>query len=162
MFERVSLLHDARDNCMPNPVQESMVSHLATLEEEFKCYFPEVSNEELNVVRNPFRCSVDETPDELIDLHNNSGAKDLFEDKTITDFWPVMVDSYPKVAKRALCVLLPFVSTYLCESGFSTLILLKTKQRNRLKVEDDMRCALSQTSPRIDALIKVKQSQISH
>src|SRR6218665_875060 len=39
-------------------------------------------------------------------------------------------------------VLRPFTSAYLCESWFSTLLHIKTKARNRLNVEDEMRLAL--------------------
>ena len=51
---------------------------------------------------------------------------------------------------------------YLCESGFSTLLQMKTKQRNRLDVENDMRCALSTTFPWTHELSKKKQSQVSY
>ena len=63
-----------------------------------------------------------------------------------------MIDSYSNVAKVALRLLLPFVLTYLCESGFSTMLLIKTAHRNRLELEDDIRCALSEIFPRIDTL----------
>ena len=73
-----------------------------------------------------------------------------------------MCGSYSNVAKKAIQDILPFVSTYLCESGFSTLLQMKTKQRNRLDVENDMRCALSTTFPRTHEMSKKKQSQVSH
>jgi len=41
-----------------------------------------------------------------------------------------MSDSYPNVGKDALKKLLLFPSTYLCESGFSTLLYVKIKNRN--------------------------------
>ena len=125
-----------------------------------------MSDKELNFVRNPFRCSVDSIPDEqqdeLIDLQNDSTAKDLFDDNTVKEFWIHLIGSYPNVAKVALRSVLPFVSTYLCESGFSTMLHIKTAQRNRLELEDDMRCGFSETSPRMDKLLKNKQCQMSH
>jgi len=66
--------------------------------------------------------------DELIDLQNDSGFKYMFDTNTICDFW--LKDSYPNVGKEALKKLLLFPSTYLCESGFSTLLHVKTKNRN--------------------------------
>ena len=39
-----------------------------------------------------------------------------------------------------------FSSTYLYEAGFSTLVFIKNKYRNRMSVENDMRCALSEIS----------------
>ena len=69
-----------------------------------------------------------------------------------------MKNSYhSKVTKKALRILIPFMSTYLCEAGFSTLLQIKTKQRNKLHVEDDLHCALSQTSPYIQRLSDDKQ-----
>jgi hypothetical protein len=62
----------------------------------------------------------------------------------------------------ALRVLIPFVSTYLCKSSFSTLLQIKSKQRNRMNMENDMRCLLSNIFPRIMDLVRKKQTQISH
>ena len=73
-----------------------------------------------------------------------------------------MRHSYPNVALLSLRVLVPFASTYLCESGFSTLLQIKTKARNRLDVQDDMRLALTQTKPRISKLLRQMQPQSSH
>ena len=64
-----------------------------------------------------------------------------------------MKDSYSKTTEKALLILIPCMSTYLREAGFSTLLQIKTKQRNRLDVQDDQRCALSQTIPRIQQLL---------
>ena len=40
--------------------------------------------------------------------------------------------------------------------------ILKTKHRNRLEVEADLRLCLSTVSPRFQKLIDGKQAQISH
>ena len=45
----------------------------------------------------------------------------------------------PTLAERALNILISFSTTYLCEKGFSTVIGLKTKKRNRLSVQNDAR-----------------------
>ena len=73
-----------------------------------------------------------------------------------------MKDSYSKTTEKALLILIPYMSKYLREAGFSTLLQIKTKQRNRLDVEDDQRCALSQTIPRIQQLSDDKQTQVLH
>jgi hypothetical protein len=61
-------------------------------------------------------------------------------------------------------VLIPFATTYvyLSESGFSTLVTIKTKSRNRLDVQHDMRVALSKTTAQFNVLIQPKQQQPSH
>ena len=142
------------------------MQHLKALESEFIKYFPEIDNDELGLIRNPFILPVEKVPyslqDEFLELKANSCSRDLFNEKSITEFWRLMCDSYPKVTKKAIQGILPFVSTYLCESGFSTLLQIKTKRRNRLDVENDVRCALSNTFPRIHELSKKKRSQVSH
>lgn len=58
---------------------------------------------------------------------------------------------------------LPFSATYLCESGFSTVVQLKSKQRNRFDTEHDLRVALSTVTPDFETLIKSKaRAQLSH
>lgn len=60
-------------------------------------------------------------------------------------------------------VLIPFSTTYLCEQGFSALTIIKTKHRNRLQPEHDMRLALSKIEPCIESIIaKKRQFHGSH
>ena len=58
--------------------------------------------------------------------------------------------------------LLPFGSTYLCETAFSALVAMKTESRNTMNVENDLICSLSCIEPQISLLAKNKQSQASH
>ena len=90
-----------------------------------------------------------------------TGCKDLFDNLSICEIWARVCISYPCVAKVCMKVLLRFSSTYLCVSGFSTLLHMKTKSRSRLDAEDCMWCALSSTSPRIEALVDKFQQQVS-
>lgn len=62
----------------------------------------------------------------------------------------------------ALRYLLVFSTTYLCEQGFSNLLVIRNKHRNRLDVSDDMRLAMSNIQPRIEKLAKEMQSRKSH
>ena len=73
-----------------------------------------------------------------------------------------MALSYPQISTTALKKLLPFNSTWLCASAFSTLVIMKSKQRNRLEVEQDIPCALSSTEPRIPNLVSKFQEHVSH
>ena len=91
------------------------------LKVKFNVIFP-------RVVRNPFHASLnvadvpDEVQDEFIELRNDSTAGDLLQKKMLTEFRCAMHHSYPNVVLLSLGVLVPFASTYLCESGFSTQI----------------------------------------
>ena len=46
-----------------------------------------------------------------------------------------MKDSYPKPTEKALHGLIPFVSTYLCESGFSSLLQIKANKEINLMLK---------------------------
>lgn len=153
------------DDCIKSAIQE----HLMTLHREMSKYLEDVNTADFQIVRNPFPQSADcisdtmnEVQEEFIEMVNDSSAKELFLQVSLPKFWCAMATSYPRVSRMALKILIPFPSTYLCESGFSHLLLLKTKQRNRLVVENDLRCTLSKTVPRIAKLVAQKQAQPSH
>lgn len=79
------------------------------------------------------------------------------------EFWISLSNEYPDLCQEALKKLVPFATTYLCESGFSTLTTIKTKSRNKLDVEPTMRVSLTNSiKPRIDFLVKKHQEQGSH
>ena len=151
---------------MPEVVEKDIVKHFLNLQNEFDKYFPETSDEELDFVRNLFTFPVEKLPDEcqdkFLELMNNSGARQEYQEKPLSHFWVRLKDSYPQATETPLHILIFFVSTYLCKSGFSSLIQIKAKHRNRLAVEDDLRCALSQTTPHIQLLSENKQEEISH
>ena len=68
----------------------------------------------------------------------------------------------PLLGGEPLKVLLPFAITYICDAGFSMLTVTKTKFRNRLQSEHDLRCNLSLTKPRFEEVARAFQSQGSH
>ena len=85
-----------------------------------------------------------------------------FNSKNVAEFWCSLTQAYPRLVKRAMVGLIPFSTTYLCESGFSALLAIETKQRNRLDAKDDMRVALSKTISQFWVLLENKQQQPSH
>ena len=121
-------------NQMPDHIKNGILEHLLALESEFERYFLETTDEDLGFVRNPFKYLVeklaDECQDEFLELINNSTARQEYEEKLLPQFWVVMKDSYPKTTEKALCIFICFVLTYLCKSGFFSLLQIKSKQRN--------------------------------
>ena len=99
---------------------------------------------------------------EFIELITSDAAKNDFSSMSITKFWIKCLQSYPVLSEMVLRLLLPFPTTYLCETGFSSLLVIKSKYRSRLVAEDDLRCALAKTAPRISDLARKKQAQPSH
>ena len=84
-----------------------------------------------------------------------------FELIVLDNFWSIGLETYPKLANKALTIL-PFSTDYLYETGFSSLIYLKNKYRNRLEtVENDSRIALSNRQPRYEKLVDMKRQEKS-
>lgn len=169
MFETLSEWLAENDTMLDVDIQQSIAEHMTVLKRELSTYFSDIKDKNFELVRNPFTASIGSISDSMVDVQeqfieliNDSSAKEVFKQVTIVKFWCQMVESYPKVAEIAIRILLPFPTTYMCELSFSHLLSLKTKQRNRLTAENDLRCALSKTKPRIDRIIAVKQCQTSH
>ena len=124
MFEKQSSILDAcgGNKVLPQSTNKEIWQHLSALENEFSRYFPELSDDELDLVRNSFKLSVEKVPDhcqdEFLELKTDFGVRDIFDEKSITEFWSLLFDSYPKVMEIAIRALLPFMSTYLFESCF--------------------------------------------
>ena len=118
------------------------------------------------MTKNPFRINEDIFPDnlqeEFLEIKCNCAAKDDFEVMPLKEFWAKYLNIWKNVGSAALRTLLPFLSTYLCESKFSTLVNLKTKCRSKLDCEANMQYALSSTKPHIKLLISNKQLHSSH
>ena len=49
---------------------------------------------------------------------NNENARSLFNEKSLSDFWIEMAQTYPEISKMALKVLIPLPRTYEYESAF--------------------------------------------
>uniref|UniRef100_UPI00358FC317 protein FAM200C-like n=1 Tax=Myxine glutinosa TaxID=7769 RepID=UPI00358FC317 len=104
-----------------------------------------------------------ELKDDLIELKASGRLKMQFSTvASPSEFWASNYEAFPNLAAKALRMTLPFVTTYLCEAGFSALVVMKTKLRARLDVGPDMRVALSKTAPRIKRLVEEKQEHPSH
>lgn len=120
-------------------------------------------------VRNPFDVDVDLVgvdilgfQEELIDLKSDQISRDKFKQVSWTEFW-AQLENKAVLSREAEKALLPFPTTYLCEQGFSALVVIKTKYRNRLDAKDDLRCALSiNIQPNISKLVTKVQHQGSH
>ncbi|XP_015421155.1 PREDICTED: zinc finger BED domain-containing protein 5-like [Myotis davidii] len=143
----------------------SVKEHLHMLADEISSYFPNLPETPFANARSPFTVKVEDVPEtaqeEFIELINNDAVRTDFSTMPVTKFWIKCLQSYPVLSETVLC-LLPFPTTYLCETGFSSFLVIKSKYRSRLVVEDDVHCALAKTAPRISDLVRKKQSQPSH
>ncbi|XP_068209209.1 protein FAM200C-like [Palaemon carinicauda] len=157
---------------LPVEILQEVKNHLEILSTNFEGYFSDTNDlcMESVWIQNPFSFDVsrlsdnDIAKDDFTEFQEDPRKKADFKraGMDVKQFWCEQISAYPSLAIRAMNVLVPYTTTYLCEIGFSVLLYLKSKWRNRPDVSDDMRVALSATVPRFDALIAGKQQQISH
>ncbi|XP_068235792.1 zinc finger BED domain-containing protein 5-like [Palaemon carinicauda] len=127
---------------------QAFKAHLQGLHSELGKYFEE-PDPSFEFIRNPFvtdkvdieKVSVNlssKEADNLVEIATRGTLKTLFRERSLANFWAQVQPEYPGLAEIALKHLTPFPTTYNCEIGFSTLVDLKTKKRNRISVEPDM------------------------
>jgi hypothetical protein len=80
-------------------------------------------------------CIPDEDPlkEDLIDMLSKEQLKQFFEITPLTKFWfsEQIREAYPGVASKAIPVLVTFVTSYLCEAGFSAMMHIKKTEPAR-------------------------------
>ncbi|XP_028314934.1 zinc finger BED domain-containing protein 5 [Gouania willdenowi] len=154
---------------IPSVVASSISAHLQGLGTQLRSYFPSL-NKQHNWIQNPFVSHDQETiaglacreQDNLVELSCDSSLKLIFAETHLASFWMRIYAEYPELANKALRLLMPFTTTYLCETGFSALVGLKTKYRNRLDVGSDLRLKLTSIQPDIGTLTAAMQHHPSH
>ena len=100
--------------------------------------------------------------DQFIQMTSDSTLRLRFTAQTLCEFWLGVEREYPLIGQRAVCILLPFATSYLCEMVFSAVASLKTKYRSQLNIEHDLRVALSSLQPRFEKMCNAKQAHCSH
>ena len=165
-FPSLSEVLEENDAPLDGHLQSVMINHLSNLHNEFEKYFPQNETDTNIWILEPFITPVESTPEfiqeQLIDIQSSSGLKLRFRTETLASFWTHVEKDKPSIGGAAIKELTPFATTYLCESGFSTLAAIKTKYRNRLMPEADMRCALTTLHPEYSVILSTKQGQGSH
>ncbi|KAI4822760.1 hypothetical protein KUCAC02_008289 [Chaenocephalus aceratus] len=119
--------------------------HLQGLHFQLGRYFPEL-DAGFEWIRNPFgdKTHIEHVSsklpprqvDSLVDIASDGTLRTTFREKSLTDFWVHGQPEHRELADAALKQLMPFPTTYNCEAGFSALVGLKTKQRNRISSLD--------------------------
>jgi hypothetical protein len=82
--------------------------------------------------------------------------------ESLTEFWVGVGEEYPHLSKKAIYILFPFATSYLCETRFSGVAALKTRCRSVLNIESDLRVAISRLQPRYEKLCCKKEPHPSH
>ncbi|CAG0891262.1 unnamed protein product [Cyprideis torosa] len=122
--------------------KEEIVAHLSGLSTKLEGYFPDLDTSSMQWCQDPFNCDEDLISDddfpakeEFIMMRVNEAWKRQFHSTDLQGFRIAKLRDIPTLAGRALQILTTFSTTYRCEQGFSTIVGLKTKKRNRLDIE---------------------------
>ena len=144
--------------------------HLQSLKESFEHYYPKEEdprNGNMWIV-NPFSSNIEESnlnvkeKESLIELSSDDSLKLQFNSSSRSHFWLSVKSEYPILSEKALKIVTPFTTTYLCEKTFSTVTAIKNKYRSRLEIEAPLRVAVTSLEPRISKIILNQEQQMSH
>ena len=83
----------------------------------------------------------------LLHLTSDTSLRIRYKSSSLSSFWINVSKEYPHLSKESILLLISFTTTYLCETGFSTLTRLTNKDRNRLNPTANMHVALSSCKP---------------
>lgn len=101
---------------------------------------------------------------ELITFQNDLVLKSLASNTAF--IWPLVSrDKYPVLCRVAMKMKALFSSTYMCESSFSNMKVIKSKYRNRLKdehLDNCIRMAVTNYSANVKKIIEESECHPSH
>jgi len=129
--------------------------HLNSLIDNFDKYYPE--NEEIvkdDWIRDPFFAR--DLPahfdhkenEELIDLVTDVSLQANFMKEELADFWLRRRATHSLLSDLALKFIMPFVTSYLCEQGFSSMLYVKNKYTSQSKdLDKRLRLKLTNIEP---------------
>ena len=100
---------------------EEIAGHLRALKSSFDNYFSIGMISTGDWITTPFITKLSEVDDddpgkdELIEMKSSAALRHRFEVETPGKFWGSLIEAYPLLSQRAFNVIVPFVTTYLCE-----------------------------------------------
>ena len=150
--------------------REEISVHLVAVIDSIDKYFPGLDERARDSwIMKPFSVEEGIIPDadvtvklEFVSLREDLQLKTECAEQEVQTFWVRIQEEYQILSKKALGLLIQAPTTYRCEAGFSAMVALKVKSRNRMVIDSDMLCCLSNTSPRFDVLVADEQYQPSH
>lgn len=174
-MERFPCLHEflvSNEILISMEIKKIIMNHIDETKGFFDKYFPNINEDrKYDWIRTPFAKSLKYDhikwvlQEELIDIRSDNSIEFEFNEKSITEFWIRRQQEYPSISKEALLKLMPFATTYLCETAFSSLLIIKSKHRSCIStnaLEQNLRIGISEILPDIDYLCQNMQSHPSH
>ena len=157
----------ARYGTLLQTLQESFVPRFHDLQRKRPqiTFLVDPFNSETDCLKAPLVSDEAAAELEMIDLCEEDQLKPALREGTI-EFWKsVPMKKYPNVKRAALKILAMFGSTYVCESMFSTLKLVKSEHRSVLTdthVKELLRLATTEYKPDLKRIVQDKECQKSH
>lgn len=141
--------------------------HLSQLVAGFEKYFRNDCMDKFSWIQDPFNVVAPsdftiEEKENLIDLSCDNSLKNKFSAMELTEFWMSVGNEYSLLSVKAQKILIPFATSYLCEAGFSAVAVIKSKYRSKINVENEMRVAISNITPRFSKMCDDQQAHPSH
>lgn len=93
----------------------------------------------------------------LLDLSSDGMLQLEFKFVNLDTFWLKRKSEYTTI--EALKCWIPFATSYLCELTFSSMAQIKSKERNRLILENDLILNVAKTDPRWEKLVTMKNKR---
>jgi hypothetical protein len=116
--------------------------HLLSLKEELSRYFLDIVSNLFALVKSVITFDVVKSTRNctrrIYQNDSDTYVKPELSSFLETQFWVCRLLDYLALANIVLTILLLFPTTYECEVGFSSLLQIKTKDRNIPDVEDDL------------------------
>ena len=147
------------------------VEHLKAVIEDMKVRFKDLLDVEVFPwLVEPFATNIndcDSTMQEmLIDLQSDEEARAIFRAHGWAAFWIKWKNRFPQLWEKVELFILAFPTTYIAEQGFSEVLYMRNKYRNRLDMNatggDSIRLKLTSLMPAFSNLAKQHQPQGSH
>jgi hypothetical protein len=150
-------------------IDQCIKDHLVNLQSRFSKYFPEAISDKYKWITDAFPAGLPqnynfslEEEENYIDIISHTSLKVRFPKKSYVEFWVRIGDEFPHLSRKALNILLPITTSYLCETAFSAMAAMKTKYCCIINLENDIRAAILKLQPQYDKLCSQKQPRLSH
>ena len=111
-------------------LKECIRTHLIILQQKLSHYFSDLNISHCDWVRNPFNKSAIEAAyfvnhvaqEQMLEMRMDRTLQLKHNEMDLASFWIISQHKYPDIVARAIHVLLPFATTYLCKLVFSSLL----------------------------------------
>ena len=168
MFRHLKEFTVSNQLTLGEEVRSCILDHLSSLKKHFENYFPDLEIKNYDWIKDPFNSEPKDNvltiseEEQFIDIVSESALKNRFTTMTLPQFWISLSSEHREISEKALKILLPFTTSYLCETGFSAVAVIKSKYRSKINVEREMRLAISKIQPRFEKLCRSKQAHPTH